>query len=97
MYKYWLPVGAIFVGISAAVAVAQLPPDVPSPAPDPQFIQNAIAALQQQRNAALDQVAQAQAQLAVAQGQLASAKKGLEDLKAKAAPEKNFTPVPKAD
>lgn len=66
--------------------LAQTPPGVSSPAPDPAFVQNAIAALQQQRNAALDQVAEARAQLAVAQGQLASAKKELEELKAKSAP-----------
>jgi hypothetical protein len=66
----------------------------PAPSgPDPQFVQNALAALQQQRNNALDQAAQAQAQLAVAQSQLASTKKELDALKAANAP-KNYTPVP---
>lgn len=86
----------LIAGTVHLAAQSAMPPGVPSPGPDPAFVQNAIAALQQQRNSALDQVAQAQAQLAVAQGQLASTKKELEDLKAQKADEskKNFTPVP---
>jgi len=55
------------------------------PPPDPQFVQNAIAVLQQQRNKALDEAAQAQAQAAVSASQLAAAQKEIEKLKADAA------------
>jgi hypothetical protein len=71
---------ASFWGSGLAVGLAQ------APGPDPQFVQNALVALQQQRNRALDEAAQAQAQLAVTQSQLASTKKELDDLKAQNAP-----------
>jgi hypothetical protein len=54
--------------------------------PDQQFTNNAIAALQQQRNRALDEAATAQAQLAIAQNALQSAQKELTALKAASAP-----------
>ena len=79
--KFLLPI-TVASFISGGTAFAQMPPGVPSPAPDPAFVQNAILALQQQRNSALDQVAQAQAQLALTQSQLASAQKELAALKA---------------
>jgi hypothetical protein len=82
----------IYAGAVVLPFTALAQPAAPVPGPDPQFVQNALAALQQQRNSALDQAAQAQAQLAMAQGQLASMKKELDDLKAasvpKAVPEK---------
>ncbi len=89
--------GLIIVALSGVAVAQNMPAGVPSATPDPQFINSAIAVLQQQRNSALDQVAQAQAQLTVVQGQLASAKKELEDLRAAqkpVEPEKNYTPVP---
>ncbi len=52
------------------------------PPPDPQFVQNALAVLQQQRNRAQDEAAQAQAQLALVQSKLETATKELEQLKA---------------
>jgi hypothetical protein len=79
-------IGAALVAASFwGAAMAQNPGPVgpPSAAPDPQFVQNAIAALQQQRNAANDQVAQAQAQLALTQSKLDAALKELVELKAK--------------
>jgi hypothetical protein len=81
--KFLLPL-AVASFISGGSALAQNPGPVgpPSAAPDPQFVQNAIAVLQQQRNAANDQVAQTQAQLAVTQGKLDAALKELADLKA---------------
>ena len=79
---------AIFVSAGLIAAVAQMPAGVPAPGPDPQFVQNALAILQQQRNGALDQVAQAQAQLALTQSKLDAAQKEIAALKAAAAPKK---------
>jgi|HubBroStandDraft_6_1064221.scaffolds.fasta_scaffold65276_6 hypothetical protein len=70
---------ASFWGSGLAIGLAQSGAAL---GPDPQFVQNALAALQQQRNRAQDEAAQAQAQLAVVQSQLASTKKELDDLKA---------------
>ena len=69
-----------------ALAQSPMPAGVPAPGPDPQFVQNAIATLQQQRNGALDQVAQAQAQLALTQSKLDAAQKEIAALKAAAVP-----------
>ena len=78
-------------GILPASALAQsMPPGVPSPMPDPQFINGIVTTLQQQRNNALDQVAQAQAQNALLQSQLAAAQKQIADLKAASAPKEEL-------
>jgi uncharacterized protein involved in exopolysaccharide biosynthesis len=79
-------VAVLFSLLTAGAALAQMPAGVPQPAPDPAFISAAIQTLQQQRNNALDEVAQAKAQLALTQSQLASTKKELDDLKAANAP-----------
>ena len=65
----------------AALAQTATPIGAAAP-PDPQFVQNALAVLQQQRNRAQDEAAQAQAQLALVQSKLETATKELEQLKA---------------
>lgn len=50
---------------------------------DPKFLESAIAALQAQRNRALDEAASAEAQLTKAQQELADLKKQLESPKPK--------------
>ncbi len=65
----------------AALAQNAVPIGAATP-PDPQFVQNALAVLQQQRNRAQDEAAQAQAQLALVQSKLETATKELEQLKA---------------
>lgn len=72
--------------LTSVVLAQNMPAGVPSAAPDPQFINSAIAVLQQQRNSALDEVAQAKAQLALTQSQLQAVQKQLSDLKAANAP-----------
>ena len=64
----------------AALAQTAAPIGAAAP-PDPQFVQNALAILQQQRNRAQDEAAQAQAQLALVQSKLETATKELEALK----------------
>ena len=72
--------------IGGAVMAQSAAPIAAPSQPDPAFINNAILVLQQQRNKAQDEVAQAQAQLAVTQGKLDVANKELAELKAKAEP-----------
>jgi septal ring factor EnvC (AmiA/AmiB activator) len=67
---------ATFFAVVGAPTHAQQPPD-------PAFVQKALAALQQQRNAAMDNLAVVQAQLAQAQEQLQAVTKERDDLKAK--------------
>lgn len=73
-------------------AHAQQPP---SPPPDPAFMQKAMAALQQQRNEAMDRVAGAEARLAVTAEELQKAQIELRQLKMKYEPSK--PPEPPAD
>jgi len=69
---------ALFV-LSVATANAQQPPD-------PAFLQQAVAALQAQRNRALDEAAGNAAQLAQAQQKVADLQKQLDALKPKDKP-----------
>ena len=61
-------------------AFAQTPPPA-APVPDPAACSRAIAVLQQQRNNAFDEAAQAQVGLAKAQADLAAAQRQIEELK----------------
>jgi len=81
----FLLLAAVVAFISGSTAFSQPTAPVAAP-PDPQFVQNALAVLQQQRNRALDEAAQAQAQAALLQGKLEAANKELADLRAKEKP-----------
>ena len=73
--------GAVFLfSIYAAPTLAQQPPA------DPAFLQQALVALQGQRNRALDEAAVAQAQAAKMQADLAAVTKERDELKAKLEP-----------
>jgi septal ring factor EnvC (AmiA/AmiB activator) len=73
---------AMFVGVLAfGPALAQGTPTAPTS--DPQFMQNAIEALRQQRSNAEDQAASLAAQLASARTQLAKVQDELDELKKK--------------
>lgn len=83
--RYLIPT---FLILAMGAASAQQPPQ----APDPAFMQKAMAALQQQRNEALDRAAGAEARLAVMADELQKAKIDLAQLKAKYEPPKAAEP-----
>ncbi len=80
----------IILALAASPALAQQPPASP-----PGFQDAAIAALQAQRNAAMDNAAGLQAQLSLAQKELEALKKADADAKAKSEAEPPKPEVPK--